>query len=539
MKKSVSFILAMLMAFSTLFFNIGSAVAASDSVYYIDSVSGDDSASGSIDAPWKTVANIESLSLEAGDKILFKCGGEYDCSLVLTCSGTEEKPIVISSYGEGEKPLLTTNEGTEVLQLIDCSYVTVSDLEITAPNGGGIWIDTRETTSYGITVDNIEFHDIQDFNLEARDDFSRGAAAGRTCVMVKGLPAKSRYAVNDLTVSNCEMYDCGNGIIIFGSWNEEQNPWCEEDEIDPVYNTGFFVEKCYFHDMDNEAVVVGMCDGALVTHCRAIDCCLGGSEPNEDGSVKFFTAAMWFWGSENSTIQYCEIAGQKNYGDGMSIDFDSHTNNCTYQYIYSHDNVRFMCNNANYSGQYNNTVRYCLSVNDGAGRSKTSPPAGEYGFKFYNNTIINCGEFQITDLYDSLFVNNIIIPLDGQKIYYETDQILESNTIYSNNCYYNCPNPFFDPFSKNTLPAFVGGEGYEAYMLAENSPLIGCGYNVEDDLTVDFFGNEITSANIGCYSADGEDGEVKTENIIEKIFRFFRQLFFITINEIKKIIEDI
>ena len=76
-------------------------------------------------------------------------------------------------------------------------------------------------------------------------------------------------------------------------------------------------------------------------------------------------------------------------------------------------------------------------------------------------------------------------------------------------------------------------------MLAENSPLIGCGYNVEDDLTVDFFGNEITSANIGCYSAEGEEGEVKTENIIEKIFRFFRQLFFITINETKKIIEDI
>ena len=93
--------------------------------------------------------------------------------------------------------------------------------------------------------------------------------------------------------------------------------------------------------------------------------------------------------------------------------------------------------------------------------------------------------------------------------------------------------------SKNTLPAFVGGEGFEAYMLAENSPLIGCGYNVEDDLTVDFFGNEITSAYIGCYSAEGEDGEVKTENIIEKIFRFFRQLFFITINETKKIIEDI
>jgi hypothetical protein len=336
------------------------------------------------------------------------------------------------------------------------------------------------------------------------------------------------------------MYDCGNGINVWGSWNDEQNPWCAtEEEIDPVYNTGLLIKGCYFHDMDSEAVVVGMCDGALVTHCRSIDCCQG-SGVDENGAPTYFTAAMWFWGSENSIIQYCEIAGQKNYGDGMSIDFDSHTNNCTYQYIYSHDNMRFMCNNANYSGQHNNTVRYCLSVNDGEGRSKTSSAAGEYGFKFYNNTIIGCGEFQVTNIYDGIFANNIIIPKDGEKIYFELDDIIGSGMDFANNCYHNCPKPIFDMISSiNTVPGFVGGEGYEAYKLVADSPLIGKGKVIEDDLTTDFFGNEITSANIGCYAGGGEDGEYDREWLVEKIIRFFRQLFNILKREIKYLINEI
>lgn len=541
MRKLLSVFMAVIMIFSVFALSVPQAMAAEEGVYYIDSVAGDDvSGDGSIANPWKTINNLSSVPFVPGMKILFKCGGVYEFAATMTASGTKEEPIVISSYGEGEKPLLTTNENKEVLQLIDCSYVTVSNLEITAPNGGGIWIDTLNQTSYGITIDNVEFHDIQNYHLPARDNTSAGAALARTCIMVKGLPARSRYAVNDLTITNCEMYDCGNGINIWGSWNDAQNPWCEtEEEIDPVYNTGVLVKDCYFHDMDSEAVVVGMCDGALVTHCRAIDCCQG-SGVDENGAPTYFTAAMWFWGSENSTIQYCEIAGQKNYGDGMSIDFDSHTNNCTYQYIYSHDNMRFMCNNANYSGQHNNTVRYCLSVNDGDGRSKTSTPAGEYGFNFYNNTIIGCGEFQVTHIYDGIFANNIIIPKDGEKIYFELDNIVGSGTVYSNNCYYNCPTPIYEKLSSiNTVPGFVGTDDYFGYELVLGSPLVGEGLAIEDELTTDFFGNEITSNNIGCYGGDGENGEYDRELLVEKTIRIIRQFFNILRREILYLINEI
>ncbi len=516
--KILSFLIALSLILGTVCL-FAYAAESEKNYYYIDSVNGDDANSGTeIDSPVKSIAGLKNLVIKPGTHFLFKRGGEYECAVTLTCSGTKENPIVISSYGEGENAVLYTNEKNDVFRLFDCSYITVSDLQITAPNGGGIWIDTYNQTSEGIIIDNIYFYDMQNFEVHSRDDFSNGAAAARAAVMVKGLPAKSRYAVNDLTIRNCEVFECGNGFMLWGSWNEQQAPWCEEDEIDPVYNEGILVENCYFHEMNAEAVVVGICDGALVTNCRAINCCQGGAELLPNGEVEYFTAAMWFWGSVNSTIQYCEIAGQKNIGDGMAVDFDSYSHNCTYQYIYSHDNVRFMCNCPNHSGHHNNTVRYCLSVNDNKGRSTTAVGAqGEHNFSFYNNTIVNCGEFQFKNLYNSYIANNIIVPQDGATFAYDVDP--KRGNVFENNCYYKVMTPIVDLGAKNTVPGFAGTDysDVNSFKLSADSPLIGAGSEV--GVEKDFYGNPVQSNNIGCYGGTGVDTEYKGENIIEKIIR--------------------
>ncbi len=527
MKKSIK-ILSLIIALTVIFSCVSVSAFAlenSKNYYYFDAINGDDRNSGTdINHPIKTIDGLKDLRVGPGTHFLFKNGGEYECAVLLTCEGTKENPVVISSYGEGEKAILKTDEKIEVFRLIDCSYVTVSDLHIKAPNGGGIWIDTLNKTSEGIIIDNVYFTDMQNYKVHSRDDNTNGAAVGRAAVMVKGLPARSRYAVNNLTIRNCEVYNCANGFMIWGSWNEEQKPWCEEHEIDPVYNKGLLIENCYFHEMDAEAVIVGMCDGALVTNCRAINCCQGVGL-DENGEIEYFTAAMWFWGSENSTIQYCEIAGQKNYGDGMAVDFDSHTNNCTYQYIYSHDNVRFMCNNPNYSGHHGNTVRYCLSVNDNVGRSTTAVgSAGEHEFNFYNNTIINCGEFQLKNMYNSYVANNIIVLADGEHFAYDFDPTRKN--VYENNCYYNALSPLVDLSSRNILPGFTGGSysDINSFTLSENSPLIGGGVKINDGITTDFFGNEIVSTNIGCYGGTGTDTEYIPESAESVMLRTIMNL---------------
>ncbi len=538
-KKVLSVLIAcivLLMSFSVVGFaaNVGE-------VYYIDAINGDDGNSGLSEADAvKTLDGLKISNVTAGTKFLFKNGGRYECTATLgEVSGTKDNPIVISSYGEGERATLYTNEATEVLKLIDCSYVKVCDLDITAPNGGGIWINTLTRPSEGITIDNVYFYDMPNGKVTSRDDFSSGAARARAAVMVKGLPGTSRYPVNDLTITNCEVYDVANGFIIWGSWNEEENPWCEnESDIDPVFNTGLLIKDCYLHDMDAEAMVIGICDGALVTNCRAIDCCQG-EGVDENGEILYFTAAMWFWGSVNSTIQYCEIAGQKNFGDGMTVDFDSYTHNCTYQYIYSHDNMRFMCNNPSYSGHHGNTVRYCLSVNDNGGRSTTAVGScGEHEFNFYNNTIINSAEFQFKNMYNSYIANNVFAMNDGSTFAYDIDNMIRGN-VFENNCYYNAMSPVIDINAMNTVPGFAGDntKDVNSYMLSKDSPLVGAGSKIDDGLTTDFFGNEITSNNIGCYGGDGVGVEYKAETPIESLIRLLKNILQTIIHEIMVIFD--
>ncbi|MBQ9552566.1 MAG: hypothetical protein IJU96_07355 [Clostridia bacterium] len=496
--------------------------------YYVDSVNGSDENSGTSQAQaFRTVEKLKTLTLTPGAKVLFRRGGSYPCELTLTCSGTKENPIVLSAYGDEAlgQPRLYTDKPTEVLRLFDCSYVTVSELEITAHNGGGIWIDALQNTSVGITLTGLTMHDMQNYVLGARDNLSAGAAGARACVMVKGLPARSRFAVNDLTITDCEMYDCGNGISLWGSWNEEQTPWCEEEDIDPIFNTGALVENVYFHDMDAESIIVGICDGALVTHCRSIDCCQADGL-DENGEVKYFNASMWFWGSVNSTIEYCEIAGQKNVGDGMSVDFDSYSHHCTYQYIYSHDNQRFCNNNPNHSGHHGNTVRYCLSLNDNGGSNRLGGGAKEYGMRFYNNTIVNCRDFDISRIPDGLVANNIFAPLPGYHIRYDLDA-KKQNTLITHNCYYNTLVPIVDKHPYIRSPGFASDNlnDPESFRLVAGSPLIGGGIDTDCELTQDFFGNDITSCNIGCYGSSGVSGRYPKEDLLIFPFRYLRVIF--------------
>ena len=84
---------------------------ASGAVYYVSSSAGNDSNDGSsIGNAFRTVGKVNSLNLQPGDKVLFKCGDTWQAEqLVISKSGTEAAPIVFGSYPEGcaNKPALS------------------------------------------------------------------------------------------------------------------------------------------------------------------------------------------------------------------------------------------------------------------------------------------------------------------------------------------------------------------------------------------------------------------------------------------------
>ena len=176
-------------------------------------------------------------------------------------------------------------------------------------------------------------------------------------------------------------------------------------------------------------------------------------------------------------------------------------------------------------------------MNDNKGRSTTAVGAcGEHNFSFYNNTVINCGEFQFKNLYDAYIANNIIAPADGGTFAYDMDE--SRGNVFENNCYYKVMTPLVDIGAMNTVPGFAGDDYDDAnsFILSAESPLIGAGAPVKG-IEKDFYGNPITSNNIGCYGGTGADVEYDGENILVKIIRTVFDIIETVIHEISVIFD--
>jgi hypothetical protein len=102
------------------------ALPATGTTYYVDSVNGADTRSGTSEATaWKSLTKASSASLAPGDRLLLKRGGFWREKLDVSRSGTATAPIAISAYGSGNRPMLT--RGCVSLR---GSYLTLSEFRI-------------------------------------------------------------------------------------------------------------------------------------------------------------------------------------------------------------------------------------------------------------------------------------------------------------------------------------------------------------------------------------------------------------------------
>lgn len=141
--------------------------------YYISS-NGSDSNNGTLDAPWFTIAKVNSSmgSFTGRDRVAFQCGGIYnDAQLSITSDS-----LTITSYGDGNKPVLSglqtlsnpVDEGGGVY-----SYSTATKVLQVFQDGEWLypsrWPDSRDTVRMGPIADatNTMFTDI--INLDSID----------------------------------------------------------------------------------------------------------------------------------------------------------------------------------------------------------------------------------------------------------------------------------------------------------------------------------------------------------------------------------
>lgn len=130
--RLVSVVVSLVMMLSLIPIWKPATAYASGTVYYIDSVDGDDTNPGtSPSLAWKSLNKVNATTFKPGDSILFKAGGVWKGTLHPKGSGVEGQPIKIDRYGDGPKPLIAGDGADAAVYFYNQEYWEVRNLEIT------------------------------------------------------------------------------------------------------------------------------------------------------------------------------------------------------------------------------------------------------------------------------------------------------------------------------------------------------------------------------------------------------------------------
>ena len=404
------------------------------SIFYISYTNKNTQADVTINSQRKSSEDVDYSLLKAGDTIFLQSedirGSIHINSLV---AGTPEKPIVIMPHANNKTKIISGNKvglhirnsqniKIERLHLIgsgrkdgntkdglfieNCDNIFVTDIETEGYQKSGLYI----LKSFNITVDGVYAHN-----------------NGYAGVFVSGIYGDKESSKN-IILRNCKTDD---------------NPG------DPTN----------LKSHSGNGILLGSCSNSLIEYCSATN--NGWDMPRVgNGPV-----GIWIYDADNILIQYCisyRNKTSKGSEDGGGFDFDGGVTNSTIQYCLSYENEGGSFGLFEYEGArpwYNNTVRYCISENDGlvshARASVYIWNANEDSTLlkdcyFYNNTIYNDKGAAICFHENSArknfnFYNNIFISQD--------DLITGNwqNDTFLANCWYSLNNNGFKIGDINSL----------------------------------------------------------------------------------------
>ena len=188
--------------------------------YYMDSIAGDDSNSGtSPSRAWKTLDRLNKQEFKPGDKILFKSGTEYIGSFSPKGNGTDKAPIIVDKYGVGENPILN-GDGKELYTILfnDNVYWKLSNLEIM--NRGKVPVPGRKGILIQVEKERDAYH-IELHKLTIRDVFGdvEGEVPGGGIYLASEREPQT-VAIPDVLLDSCYIYHCRPwGVYVEGPHN--------------------------------------------------------------------------------------------------------------------------------------------------------------------------------------------------------------------------------------------------------------------------------------------------------------------------------
>jgi len=374
----------------------------SEKDYYLDANHGNDKNPGTEKKPIRTIRELNFRLHKNVSDIYFAGGQIFDGTLVLNgFIGAKTSPVRITSWGD-DRAIINGGK-SEAIRIENCQNLWISNLDI---KGNG---RKSGNLSNGLSMKHSRNSLVEQVKAEG---FQKSGVDLYDC---KEIDVKKVLATDNGFCGINVMGSARNlsGKIMIQDCRAENNPG------DPTN----------LENHSGNGILVGVSDSVTIDHCSATN--NGWDMPRQgNGPV-----GIWTWESDHIMIQYCISYRNKtsrNANDGGGFDLDGGVTNSVIQYCLSYENQGAGYGLFQYSGASdwsNNTVRYCVSIND----AQTTEGAGSIfiwngsddsnqltNCMIYNNVIYNSASCLIcfensSEHKNFTFCNNIFLG-SGQPI---------------------------------------------------------------------------------------------------------------------------
>ncbi|MCD9022541.1 discoidin domain-containing protein [Cohnella silvisoli] len=198
------------------------SASAAGTTYYINNVSGSNADNGMSElTAWADFTNVNNLTLQPGDRVLLVRGGVWNQELRISGAGTSADWIEIGAYGTGDRPRIAGNANTtdRAVRLNNTDYVRISQLEISHVPVGIVAYYTSNGHR-GLRIEDCYFHDIYGFkgSQPIQDHTDIPGLYHSASIFISGdVPVTTNeYAIQDITIENCEFDKAGNAVDVAG-----------------------------------------------------------------------------------------------------------------------------------------------------------------------------------------------------------------------------------------------------------------------------------------------------------------------------------
>ena len=223
------------------------AASANAATFYIDSVAGDNAHAGtSPESAWKDFTHINGRVLSPGERLLLRRGSVFNQELNVSGRGTVDNWAQIVAYGAGARPIIRRNGDIDdrCALIKDPDYLRISGL-VVCYAGKGLIVDYTESGHRGLVVEDCIAHHIEGlyrFNAHGIPEWLGHRGATGDAVHNSPGIAIAGATARDLTLRDCEMFQCSNGFFVRGDDVLVDRVFCHDNYAHNTSPHPFLVE---------------------------------------------------------------------------------------------------------------------------------------------------------------------------------------------------------------------------------------------------------------------------------------------------------